>query len=254
MSSATNWSESTLDAGTVVITVSSWAGFQEFVHSRTLRFRDLIWRGQRCDNWLLESTLDRKLKSVLASTNPAEARQAHLERFKLATRGRRGTSPPIVPNENDWWALGQHHGLATPLLDWTTSPYVAAYFAFSKLTEQQTPNRAVHALWTPSISEINNSIDGIQIVRPMSDDNARLVNQSGLFTRQPDGVDVETWIKRNFKDELKNMIYFKVLIPDSERTICLQSLNRMNINHLTLFPDLYGASKHCNTNLEIDQY
>jgi hypothetical protein len=117
-----------------------------------------------------------------------------------------------------------------------------------------TSNRAIHALWQPSIEQLHNPIDGIEIVRPMLDDNARLVNQSGLFTRAPDGADIESWVKTKFANEIKNMIYFKVLIPDSERTICLQSLNRMNINHLTLFPDLYGASKHCNTNLEIQHY
>src|SRR5207245_11317339 len=94
----------------------------------------------------------------------------------------------------------------------------------------------------------------IEFVRPMSDENPRLISQGGVFSRGPDGQDLETWIRANFKGEQDGYILMKILIPDADRESCLRSLNRMNINHLSLFPDLYGAAKFCNTSSEITKY
>lgn len=255
------------DRGIQTIELNIWKHFEQLVREEMLDYRHFVWRGQALDQWLLEPTLDRLLKGVGALEDQS-VRQEHLARFKYATRGRRGSNPPRLETDDDWWALGQHHGLATPLLDWTTSPFVAAFFAF--LPEPSGNGRArrraifgISKSWVRTRSgqiakawkaaKEQGKPPVVEFFEPLSDENPRLVGQGGLFTRAPDGVDLETWVKANYDGERKVRMV-KITLPEGQRTICLRSLNRMNINHLSLFPDLYGASRFVNLDLIIDKY
>lgn len=239
-----------------------WNDFFSFITSN-LDYKHFIWRGQRDSSWLLEPTLDRVLKKMSIQGNEYLISQ-HLRNFKYASRGRRGAHPAILQDENDWWALGQHHGLTTPLLDWSRSPFVAAYFAFSATQSSSSNFRSIYGLSQSTVDskseEIKMKFSGagrppiIEFIEPLSDENARLVNQNGLFTRSPAALDIESWVKKNFDGVEKKVRLWKINVPDSERVTILRSLNRMNINHLSLFPDLYGAAKFVNLDLEIDKY
>ena len=283
------WSWNNPKDGFGLVKISSWKYFMEFIYSEMLDYETYIWRGQRNSNWELETTLDRLIKAAkIRKTKQLDFVHNHLEQFKYATRGRRGANPRNIENDNEWWALGQHHGLATPLLDWTSSPFVAAYFAFIDTGQRQTEFRAVYALHKPTIEkkvvqiqrdqenknkkELEDIEAGkkktgilgkiilkgpvypeIEFIRPLSDENHRLVNQGGLFSKSPSGKTLDFWVQENFAGEDEyNLI--KILIPNTERKQVLKTLNRMNINHLSLFPDLYGASRFCNLFGEIDKY
>jgi hypothetical protein len=256
------WNQSSVKNGICTVDLFHWKYFTDYVYQELLDYRTYIFRGHRCDNWTLESTLDRAL-----GYRTGTKRNEHLAAFKMAVRGRRGSNPAKLETENDWWALGQHHGLRTPLLDWTKSPFVAAYFAFEKNKDDNTRKRVVWALSQLTIErrsrEIAKAHSGsdrapiVEFFTPLSDENARLVNQRGLFSRTPDNVTIEEWMESNFPDGDKladRMVAIRITMPSSNRSEALKSLNRMNINHLTLFPDLFGASAFCNTELEINGY
>lgn len=253
------WNTTRIKDGVRVVDLTSWNHFYEFIREKCSQW-DFVYRGQRDASWPLEPSLDR-----LERRSANGSRTQHLRNFKRATLGRRGPNPPKLVKENDWWALGQHYGLATPLLDWSTSPFVAAYFAFVEPGEvdETVPRRVVWALRKRAVEDKSDEItrihDGgsrppiLEFNRPLSDENPRLVGQSGLFTRSPDNVDVESWVRQHF-DGLRQEVLVKITIPDEDRDVALRDLNGMNINHMTLFPDLYGSGKFCNIAWQIPWY
>lgn len=280
-----------LGKGCVELKFRDLKHFVDYLYSDMLDFEAYVWRGQKCDNWELEPTLDRLIRTSKKSGRKLNWNFAdkHLECFKYAIRGRRGPNPPQVKEENDWWALGQHHGLATPLLDWSHSPFVAAFFAFHELDDiEQTSNRAIFALHQPSVERMAKlkarlekaerkeeydqlkatgklsslaagllQVDpppNIVFVRPLSDENSRLVSQRGLFTRNYTKQSIEGWVKENQESNDDSYTLMKFLVPNADRSKCLQLLNRMNINPLSLFPDLSGASQYCNLVGQIEDY
>jgi FRG domain len=256
-----NWIETEIKNGIMEVKLISWRYFHDYVRKEMLDYSHFIWRGQREAKWKLESSLDRLLRGKPESRRHSYA-HLHLEKFKLAARGRRGPNPSKIESENDWWALGQHQGLATPLLDWTESPFVALYFAFE---DEEAPESEARAVWSLGAfqkknREIITAHSGtgppptLESIRPAQDENSRLVNQAGLFTRVPLGKTIDSWVEENHAGVSDEAGLLKIIIPNMERPECLRTLNKMNINHLSLFPDLYGAGQHCNKSLRIDKY
>jgi hypothetical protein len=220
---------------------------------------DYIFRGQAQSDWLLEPTLSRALKTIKYQ-NKENLVKSHLEKFKLEIRGRRGLNPRQL-SENELWALGQHFGLYTPLLDWTKSPYVALFFALTSLEKSSTGYRTLWALNSTDIEDItkwykenkfNKSKFIVELINPILDENSRLVNQNGLFTKINLENDIESWVSNG--PNLDWVKLFKIDFPDDIRDRALAYLDLMNINYASLFPDLFGSSMNTNVKLEQSDY
>ncbi|ABF44812.1 FRG domain-containing protein [Deinococcus geothermalis] len=107
------------------IRVSSWPALHEVLYGeswnpRLGRFRSpFVFRGQSRAEAKLTTTLQR------LSGETREIERHLLRNFrKYAYRNGMDRDLPWY-----WLAVGQHHGLPTRLLDWTTSPLVALHFA-----------------------------------------------------------------------------------------------------------------------------
>jgi len=213
-----------------------------------------IYRGQADADWKLESTLARALR--VSYKKPSARRYAaeqHFKLFKDNIRGRTGIDLNYS-TEDEIWSLGQHFGLNTPLLDWTRSPYVGLFFSF--FGPCKSGKRAFWALLEEDLDEINNTKKSkrskVYVVDPLTHFNDRLVNQRGLFLHIPLTIELEKWVKNAKKFRWITM--YKIVYPDSIRNDALSALNNMNINHLSLFPDLHGSSLYTNYQLEIEPY
>lgn len=249
-----------IGSGVFEFVLVSWTQFHVVVN-KLLDRPQWIFRGHRKKTWKLEPTL---LRLVSGRPDYEGLIKTHLFNFKYNLRGRRGPNPPPLNDQYDAFALGQHNGLATPLLDWTTSPYVALFFAFANnVPDDSTDTRTVFCLNEERVREIDKTIgadpwveDVIDFHRPLSDENPGLVSQSGLFTVSTGVTDIETWVRRNWRDDPSGTkaVLIKVQIPNNDREECLKALNKMNINYASLFPDIQGACKHTNMMLEIKNY
>ena len=258
------------------INLTHWKELQETLE-RELKGSRFIYRGQESSDWKLTSKLDRLLQRLPPDDHESIS-VMHLRNFQLSTRGRRGPASLKLENDDEWWSLGQHYGLATPLLDWTESPFVALFFGFEKESITKNVNRAVYAL-DPDVLLMKSGYDkflmsfdkysgavvgksndgqlnGIgEIVGSTSDENMRLVNQRSVFVRLKKGTSLEDLINSFASMEIfekyNSPVLYKFIIPDIDREKCLLFLNKMNINHLTLYPDLIGSTTYCNNLLEL---
>lgn len=267
--------------GILVRELSAWTDFIDFVRDPKQSWGTLIYRGQANAAWKVNSTLDRLEKKFSTTPDlekddweyykcPRVDRTLQLERFKEMARGRLASQIPNA-EEEEWWALAQHHGMATPMLDWTYSPFVALYFAFDQERCQcRTPSkRAVFTLAHHLIPAEETHRSHPKPFAPSWPGNYRMTNQGGLFLKMPKGTHLEGYIRKEFKEQTygwpqaggkENLhphparVLEKFIIPNSikDRFECLRFLDHMNINRASLFPDLDGAARYVNDLWEVN--
>lgn len=262
-----------VEKGVLKRTLNHWFEFVDLIRNEHANCPAYIYRGQ-AHKWPLKSKLDRFEEKYPTTRNfaggvpdtfghPPVSRDDHLQAFKEAARGRTEVQIPD-DRENEWWALAQHHGLATPMLDWTLYPFAALYFAFEEEqiligSELVSPkHRYVYRVaWhLPEEPELDDNKVPTPFT-PQLASSQRLLNQMAICFKMPEGCEFESYILEQFSQETgvqprARSILEIISMPSEGRQDCLKLLNKMGLNRMSLFPDLDGAAQYINALWELD--
>ena len=96
---------------------------------------EFLWRGQGNAAWRLESTIYRFFESQCAPQADRRERESQAEQFFLKYLSAAKDVEVDLRHRSQILMLMQHYGCPTRMLDWTKSPYVAAYFAVQDQAE-----------------------------------------------------------------------------------------------------------------------
>ena len=204
-----------------------------------------VFRGI-CDvnNHTLIPSVGRLDKNMLCDISLADYERETLTRFKLRANSE---VQPQPKNDWEWLALAQHHGLPTRLLDWTSSPLIALYFATVPQIDQKSLLKpccenggAIYVMHTC------NYIDTSCVESPLEYPEhgifypphvtKRISGQFGLFSIQPNpDEEFEKSFPKNEGNQIVQVSFTKEVAHEIQRSLYI-----LGIRHESIFPDLDG--------------
>jgi len=254
------------------VRVSSWDELNRRLYEGTWnpklgRFRGRVaFRGLSDASYVLHTSLQRLGGNI-------RVLEHHLLRNwrKYAFRS---SLPGVISQDSvwNWLCLGQHFGLATRLLDWTFSPYVALHFATANVefgvdgvvwcvdyteVHKMLPSAlkawlvrsGANVLTNESLLSVAQTLPAfdrlsrrafVAFFEPPSLDE-RVINQYALFSVASDPLMVfDDWLLKHPR------VHRRIIIPAALKWEVRDKLDQANVNDRVLFPGLGGLATWLN--------
>jgi len=249
------------------INVSSWEEYEtqiEELHGWRSRRKeqtglyvnDLVFRGQSNSAWKLLTTLDRYIDRDMSleeyykiiSVSKPQIETFTDRRWEIPSRseyiknicnsGFRGSD--IQTPVYEYMAYLRHHGFPSPLLDWTRSPYLAAFFAFNQIvSEVGSVSIYAYVEYAGEAKLTSSDTPWIQLLGPYVRTHRRHFLQQCSYTICKKIANEKIYYARHeeaFSQRLGVQdLLWKINVPMSERLKVLKKLDVMNINAYALF-------------------
>lgn len=239
--------------------VPTWNDFEAEVKSiflavRRLRERkrtyvsDPLFRGHAVDSWTLNTTPERfsprayamnQYYDLLRVVHPTVSTLTSSTPV-LAEWDQSKVEIPSPPSGYEFMVYLRHHGFPSPLLDWTRSPYVAAFFAFQNARRKE--GSVAIFLFQEHLGDGKEGLSNEPAIvgcGPYVAGHRRHYVQQCEYTickKREKGL----WIYCNHEEALGKGVVaqnhlVKYLLPVTERDEVLEKLDLMNINAHSLF-------------------
>jgi hypothetical protein len=225
----------------------SWAEFKRDVYGELFgcdAFEEnrYLFRGVGNDEWRLVSSFDRYAADVPAEKRQDQARQL-LKMFGEECTASDASTDSWPTGRHAQIALAQHYGLPTRGLDWTESPYVAAYFAFAGAWAfGKSDDRGQVAIWALDRTHpIWKDKEGAEIVTTGRPGNERMIRQRAALTYLHAPATALDEYAAAYPEDGDVLVRFS--LPKAEARVALADLSAMGITSSRLFPDLEGAAR-----------
>jgi FRG domain len=224
-----------------------WKEFKNFVAG--LAGSRHLFRGQK-NPWRLRTRFHRTGRADLVRFVTEDIQALHRH---LSARSRHIFNLSVPAENGAFFNLVQHHGYPTPLLDWTYSPYVAAFFAYREVSRSEAAKAGVdsrvrlfvldqrYRTEITQLSVANHPAPHFSISEFIAIDNERLVPQQSVsaISNVDDIESYMVWIADRFGGAKPYLT--AIDLPTSQRNEVYRELAYMGVTAGSLFPGFDGA-------------